>query len=708
MRSKLRKKLYAFAAVLLLLLEWPTVAFAAVPYMTNYKDGFNRLVAVQPAYIPADAFGKDIYVPDPEDPGKKVYSPLSRPKDLFVDEKNHIYIADTGNNRIVQLDENGSFLRVVEVRESPLSSPQGLFVDGNGDIYIADTGNHRILRLDKEGKLIREFKRPETKFLPEDFKYDPIKLVVDKRGFLYIATMGGYQGILQLDPEGSFQNFFGANKAPFSVMDALKRIFYTREMYAKEIRKLPGSVTSVTIDREGFIYTVTNGVESGQVKKLNVAGKDLLAAIDEASGAEVTKKYGEAADDSRRREKSTLIDLDVDSDGNITVVDSTLFYVSQYDCNGNLLFFWGGDSSNTTTKFGLVKTPTAVASNSSNELLILDEGNNVVQKFRLSEFGALVHEANRLTQDGRYLDSEEPWREVKRLNSYYTPAILGLAKAAYKREEYPKAQQLFMEAGDVTGYSDAFWQNRLVWFQKHFATLMNAVLLAFLLPFIIRKVKGKRGNRRELLFLQYPLIIQLKQAFVILKHPLEGFSAIRYEYKGGYLSSLTLLALSLISFSYIRVGTSFSFNPTKILDTNLIAVFIQFLGIWGGWVVSNYLIGSIYRGEARFRDILFGSSYALFPLVLIGIPLTLISNTMSLNESSIFYFFQIAMIAWVAILFFCEVYALQNYSIGETVVNIFLSLVTMAVMCILIFILIGLSSELIDFVRSIYQEVRIR
>ncbi|UUZ83311.1 hypothetical protein LJK88_05235 [Paenibacillus sp. P26] len=150
-----------------------------------------------------------------------------------------------------------------------------------------------MLRLDKNGKLIKEFKRPESKFLPESFKYDPIKLVVDKRGFLYIATLGGYQGLLQLDPEGNFQSFFGANKTDFSVMDAIKRSLYTREMYLREISKLPGSVASVTIDRNGLIYTVTKDIEKGQIKKLNMAGKDLLTAKDEYTEATTTKNYGE-------------------------------------------------------------------------------------------------------------------------------------------------------------------------------------------------------------------------------------------------------------------------------------------------------------------------------------------------------------------------------------------------------------------------------
>lgn len=709
MHTFINRKLFLLSLVVFLTVSfWPTSARAIVPYDTNYKDGFGRLSWTQAAYTPIDTLGREIYIPDPKDPGKQVYSPLLQPKDMFVDDKDHIYIADTGNNRIVHLDEKGNLVRILDVKESPLKKPEGIFLDGKGDIYIADTGNKRVVRLDSAGKLIKEFKRPNTKFLPEAFKYDPIKLVVDKRGFLYIATLGGYQGLLQLDPEGNFQSFFGANKTEFSVMDAFKRVVYTREMYLREISKLPGSVVNVTIDKTGLIYTLTKEVEKGQIKKLNMAGKDLFASKDEYSEKVVNRVFGETR--YWEKGKPTLTDLTVDRNGNITAIDSTLKTVNQYDGNGNLLFFWGGDVSG-SNKLGVVRTPSAIASNSKNELFILDEENNWLQLFRQSEFGALVHKANQLTQDGRYEESEKPWQEVLRLNSYYTPAVLGLAKAAYKKGEFEKAEQMFKEAGFAQGYSDAFWQVRLQWFQKNFSLLMNIILIGGLILYFLNLLTRKSDLRkrwRNRKRTSHPLMIQLKHVGYILKHPLDGFAAIRYENKGSLISSLILLLLAMISFGVMRSGTSFTFYPTIVLGVNLLAVFLQFIIVWIGWVVSNYLVSTIYRGEGRFRDIVYGSSYAMFPLVLVGLPLTLISNVMTLSEASIYNFLENALFGWIILLIFWKVQVIQNYSVGETSMNIFLSIVTMSFLGGLIFITFGLSNELKDFFYSVYQEVTIR
>ncbi|WP_248924291.1 YIP1 family protein [Paenibacillus hamazuiensis] len=709
LRGRLRLTLLLPSLIAALLL--PKEAAAYTPYNTNYKDGYEQLVWTQPAYNPAGAIGRELYVPDPNKPGQLMLSPLKQPQDLFIDERDQFYIADTGNNRIVHLDEQGNLVRILNVKESPLNKPQGLFVDGEGQIYIADTGNKRVVLLGKDGRLLREYKRPDSKFLPASFKYDPVKLVVDKRGFLYIVVLGGYQGLVQLDPEGEFQGFFGANATSFSVLDMFKRLIYSREMYQKEISKLPGSIASVAIDKEGLIYTASTELEAQQIKKLNIAGLDQLTSKGDFSTGNEKPKFGEIAFRDFNNRIPVLSDLTVDGDGNITAIDSKRKVVNQYDSSGNLLFFWWGDDSEVTTRLGLVKTPTAIANNSRNELFILDGENNLVQSFRLSEFGALVHQANHLTQAGQYEESEAPWAEAHRLNAYYTPAIAGMAKAAYKRGDYPRAQELFLKAGHAQGYSDAFWQNRLIWFQQNFGTLANAVLLATAVLVPAGRWSRRSGWRTRLQAsarIRNPLAGQLAQALHILRHPIDGFAALRYEHKASWLSSFILLLLALVSYCVMRAGISFIFNPEVILDVNLLAAAVQFLAVWIGWVVANYLISSIYRGEGRFRDVVYGSSYAAFPLVLIGLPLTLLSNAMTLNETSIFHFLYYGLFVWIALLLFWQVQSMQNYTVGETAVNVALSVFTMTVCGVLVFITVGLTKELADFFYSVYQEVSVR
>ncbi|TMV48484.1 DUF1282 domain-containing protein [Paenibacillus mesophilus] len=688
----------------------PLSAYAEVPYWTNSKEKQGRLIWTQPAYTPEGIFGKELTIPNKDKPGETSPSPLQNPKDLFIDKNDHIYVADTGNNRIVEFDQNGTFVRYIttEGGGKPFNKPEGVFVTDSLDIYVADTGNKRVVRLDKDGKFVREYIKPNSKYIPEAFKYDPTRLVVDKRGFLYIAVLGGYQGLLQLDPEGNFQSFYGANKTIFSPLDAMKRLLYTKEMYANEISKLPGAISSVAADDDGFMYTTTagQGIKTEQIKKLSIKGLNMLESkafgeirrfdVRFATGGQVT---------------SQLVDLTIDSNGNITAIDSSYKYINQYDANGNLLFFWAGPSSANTTQLGLMKNPVAVDANSKNDLFLLDGQEGVIQLFKLSEFGAKVNEANKLTLAGRYEESEKHWREVLRLNASFSPAILGLAKAAYKQGNYQEALELFKQGDDHKGYSDAFWQIRLQWFQSHFSLMASILIIAAILYAVLekstRKAKWRKAWRNRVRS-KNNFIVQFKHMFYLLKHPIDGFTALRYEFKGGYLSAIILLIGAYASIVIMRLFTSFSFNMVDIRRVNIIAILIQFVLIWLGWVVANYLVSSIYRGEGRFKDVFVGSAYALIPVILVGIPLAVISNVMTTSELAIYDFIENILYVWTAAMIFWKIQSLQNYSVGETIVNIFLTIVAFATLAILALVVIGLSSDLKDFIIEVYQEVKMR
>src|SRR5690606_37749849 len=152
----------------------------------------------------------------------------------------------------------------------------------------------------------------------------------------------------------------------------------------------------------------------------------------------------------------------------------------------------------------------------------------VLQKFALSEFGSLVYEANRLTLMGRYEEGERLWQEDMRLNPQYNPAIMGLARAAYKKGDYGSTAELFREAGNKKGYSEAFWQIRLQWFQKHFSVTATALTVGLLVFLLFGKLT-KKARFRQRIANRNPSslnwVIQLKQAIYIMKHPIDGFSA---------------------------------------------------------------------------------------------------------------------------------------------------------------------------------------
>lgn len=705
----LRLQLLGIALTLAAAVLFPYTAAAQPPYVTFSKDGYNRTIPSQAAYYPATVIGNNMYI-EKTAKGETVleYSPLKRPQDLFIDAKDEIYIADTDNNRIVHLDRDGEFIR--ELRPEGLKSPQGVFVTKDGTIYIADTGSKRIVKLDVNGAVLAKYERPKSRFIDDSFHYEPTNLVVDSRGFMYVISNGSYQGVIQLDPDGNFYGFYGTNLTEVSLMDLVRKMFYTEEQLSRQVRTLPSTIRNIHIDEQGFIYTVS-ATDKEQVKKLNIRGENQWK--DKKFGLEArfrNRAVNQAAAQNGEEQKSGLTDITVDRNGNLVAIDKLSNAVTQYNPSGDMQFFWTGPVTFGTPQLGISQSPVSVATNSRNALYILDDSQNLIHVLEPTEFGVLLQQATALSQEGKYEESESHWQEVLRLNALYSPAYRGLAQAAYHREDYEQALRLFKLAGDAPGYSDTFWQLRLQWFQHNFAYVANGLFVFVVLLLIAGSRKKKRRLRRKekpgssASWLRKPLVQQLKQAFVILRHPIDGFSDLRYAQKGSYVSAGIILALVAGVLLTKEYFTSFVFMPVPSNERSNTFLLV-FAVTWLTWVICNYLIGSIRQGEARFKDVFVGSAYALFPIVLLGLPLAALSNIMTHSEQSIYSFFEMGMFIWCGLLFYWKIQSLQNYGVGETFANVSLTAFAMLIAWVLISIMVGLSSELQNFIYTIYQEV---
>ena len=95
--------------------------------------------------------------------------PLKTPQGLYA-FGNSLYVCDTGNNRIIELEraEDGtlSVKRYIEEFKGDLevttfNTPSDVAISEEGDMYIADKGNARILKLDKDLNFVMQFNIPD-------------------------------------------------------------------------------------------------------------------------------------------------------------------------------------------------------------------------------------------------------------------------------------------------------------------------------------------------------------------------------------------------------------------------------------------------------------------------------------------------------------------------------------------------------------------
>ncbi len=99
------------------------------------------------------------------DGGAAAQALLDSPSAVAMDAHGNLYIADSGNHVIRRVGAEGIIRTIAGVGTrgfsgdggratlAALNGPAGVAADGQGNVYIADTGNHRIREIDPEGRL---------------------------------------------------------------------------------------------------------------------------------------------------------------------------------------------------------------------------------------------------------------------------------------------------------------------------------------------------------------------------------------------------------------------------------------------------------------------------------------------------------------------------------------------------------------------------
>lgn len=663
------------AALLICACISPAITQAATPYKTYTMDGYGYVTETQTAYTPYETIEKI---------GEEAFS---SPQDLCIGADGLMYIADAGLKKIIVADTDGEFVRYIG--EGVLNQPTGVYVSDNNRIYVADKGGKQVVVFDYDGEVIATYGKPTSPIYGNEQDFKPMKIVANESGTLYIICEGNTNGIVQISPVdgGTFLGYFGTNYTNLSPMAILQRMILTDAMRAKLLSNIPSTPTNLAIDEKGLIYTVTQGDELASLKKLNIAGKNLIEpdAYDEQCAAVTTGNFK-----------------------NIYVASSN-GYIYEYNSEGELLFVFGGRDDG-RLRVGLCSKVEAIAVDKKDRIYLLDSDKKQINVYEPTEFTNLLHQALELYANGRYEESMEPLTEVLTMNTLFDYANKAMGRAYLQIEDYDNALKYARLSKDWDGYSDAYWEVRNLWLKNNLVTAFFVIIALVVLVKVLKVLQKKKGIFDPIKsgwgkLKEKTLVARLRYSTYFMKHPIDGSYGVRREGKSSWAAPMIILGVFILISIINKYYCGFLFKTVREGRYDLVSDIGSVLLVFFALTICNYLVVTIKDGEGSFKNLVSAYAYCLTPYIVLMPFIIILSNLITYNEYFIIQFATLCIYVWVVVLLFLAIKEVNNYSVKETVVVILLTAFTLLIAALILFIVYVLCSQVVDFVTTLAREV---
>ncbi len=676
--------------------------------------------------------GKVLYSPDAYTPQKNVNSTtmnlgdlsMKGPKDIVVDKEQNVFVADSGNNRILCLDRYYNLRYVIKdfVNDKgvadKLDNPQGLFVNEE-HIYVCDYNAARIVRFNlADGSFHSIIDAPQSELFGDNSNYFPTAMAVDQYGRMFIVSKETNEGIIVMTQKGEFTGFIGAQKSVTSVWDQIWRRFQSKEQRKNSDAVISYPYNNIDINERGFVYAtiyepklvssmasaITNKDTAGTYapcKLLNPAGDEIMRRNGfwpPAGEIDFNNKYVAGG----QGKPSRIVDVACGPEQTWSIVDVDRSRVYTYDYDGNLLFAFGdiGDQLGNITNGAI----SAVAYQGDRLLLLDGSENPKIVVYNRTEYGDVLISALRYQNERQYDKAIDTWKEILMRNSNYDAAYIGIGDSLARSGKFEESLQYYQSAYDTENYSVAYKEMRKEWMSKFFLLIpVVIILVCFLVSKFLKYVAkvnkraavsgGKRTFKEELLFV-----------FHLMFHPFDGFWDLKHEKRGSVRAALVFMGLAVIAMFYRSVGAGYVLNPQGEYTTIMMQLLVVLVPVLL-FAIANWCLTTLFEGEGSFRDIFVAIGYSLPPLVITIIPTTFFSNYIVAEEADLLSLIVVIGFIWAGFLIFFGTMVTHDYTMGKNVITVIGTIGGMAFIMFLGLLFTSLIMDIVTFITNYVSEI---
>ena len=193
-------------------------------------------------------------------------------------------------------------------------------------------------------------------------------------------------------------------------------------------------------------------------------------------------------------------------------------------------------------------------------------------------------------------------------------------------------------------------------------------------------------------------------------HPFNGYWDLKYERskKMNLILSFAILLLLILTNVLSSQYSGFLvniYNPddmNSLMEITYVIVPVLF------WCVANWSLTTLMDGEGKFVEIFTSTCFALIPMVIINFPWIWLSNVISMQETTFYYFCNSFAVLWSMYLLFVGNMTVHQFTPSKTIGTILLTIVAMGFMAFICLLFFSLIQQIMSFISVIYQEIVMR
>lgn len=636
---------------------------------------------------------------------------FSEISDIYCAESGLIYILCPGSSSIVVLNDDLSLNKVLKIKdkgeEIEFEKAQGIYINGD-KLYVCDTQNARIITADLNGKVQSYIVLPESKVIPDDFVFQPTRIITDSDGYTYVLSMGSYYGALVYLADGTFSGFYGANNVQATALDTLSYMWdlITGNDAKKSAsqKTLPYAFVDFCFDYDGYMITCTGAIVGGdnvgQINKMSPGGSNILyknnidGTFSKSSGVNFLERAVIKRNNAVRTQN--VVAVDVDKQGYIYALDNTYGIVYIFDKQCNLINAFGGGVG-LGERLGDFQNATALTV-SGDRVFVADSETEAVTVFDITDYGTLLKKAQSMYLAGDYEEAEPYWNQVLSLDSNNQLAYKGLAISSYKNGDIDKAMEYAKAGLDYNTYDLAFQAKLKTRIADNFAwgfPLLLLILVAVIVGIVYK-------TKKQIVFITNP---KLRNVTSTVMHPFKAFDDIKQKNMGSVKIACVIAILFYLTSTLKEVGSSFLFTDIADGNYNTLFTVAQTLGLIALWSVANWLICSLFSGKGTFKEVFISTNYCLIPIIFYNILRTVLSYIMPLSGKALLDGIYVVILLYTVYLLCVAFTTIHDYSLSKLIATTVVTVLGMLLVIFVIFMVVILLQQLFEFVYSIFIEV---